>query len=236
MSQYDISLCASAIRVQDWKVFYTSTQQNNCRVEVVFVGDVMPDFDLPGNFKFIYSPVKPAQCWEAALRAASGRYISLTADDAEYAPNSLDNMVKFMDSRFNNKIIGSFQTIENGHLITKDHTFKGKIMAPFFVFKKDYYNYIGGADRRFIGGMFENDIIMRVHADGGDVQICEDAFVKVDHLFKHNGKSPQNECHFTYSFPLLESLWVDVNNRTDKLQPFDDRDLTRVSQGEKGRW
>lgn len=236
MSEYDISLCASAIRIQDWQSFYKSTQQNNCKVEIVFVGDVMPNFDLPDNFKFIYSPVKPAQCWETALRAASGRYISLTADDAEYTPGSLDNMVRFMNSRFNKKSVGSFQTIENGHLITSDHQYKGKLMAPFFVFNKDYYAALGGADRRFIGGMFENDIIMRVHEDGGVVEICSDAYVSVEHLKKHNGNSPQNECHFSYSFPLFESLWIDVNKRTDKLQPFDDRNLTRITQGEKGKW
>jgi hypothetical protein len=233
---YDISLCASAIRIQDWRSFYKSTQQNNCKVEIVFVGDVMPNFDLPDNFRFIYAPVKPAQCWEAALRTASGRYISLTADDAEYTPGSLDKMVQFMDSRFNIKIVGSFQTIENGHLITSDHQYKGKLMAPFFVFKKCYYYYIGGADQRFIGGMFENDIIMRVHEDGGKVEICPDAYVSVDHLKKHNGTSPQNECHFTHSFPLFESLWVDADKRTDKLQPFDNKDLTRISQGERGKW
>lgn len=236
MPEYDISLCASAVRPWLWKEFYYSTLSNNMRVEIVFVGDVMPEYDLPDNFKFIYSPVKPAQCWEIAIRKASGRYISLTADDAEYTEGSLDKMVKYMDSRFNNKIVGSFQTIENGHLITSDHQYKGKLMAPFFVFKKDYYTYIGGADKRFIGGMFENDIIMRVHEDGGNVHICQDAFVKVDHLFKHDGKSRQNEFHFNYSFPLFESLWVDLEHRTDALQPFDDKDIMRITQGEKGYW
>ena len=236
MFEYDISLCASAIRIKDWQLFYKSIQMNNCKVEVIFVGDVIPDYDLPDNFKFTYSPVKPAQCWEAALRMAKGRYISLTADDAEYTPSSLDKMVQFMDSRFNNKIVGSFQTIENGHLITSDHKYKGKLMAPFFVFKKQYYEYIGGADKRFIGGMFENDIIMRVHADGGSVEVCNDAFVKVDHLLKHNGTSPQNECHFNYSFPLFESLWIDADKRSDELQPFYDKDLIRITQGERGKW
>lgn len=236
MSQYDISLCASAIRVKDWQTFYKSTQQNSCKVEVVFVGDVVPDFDLPENFKFIYAPVKPAQCWEAAIRKSSGRYVSITADDAEYIAGSLDVMVNFMDSRFNDKIVGTFQTIENGFLITSDHKFKDKIMAPFFVFKRSYYDYIGGADKRFIGGMFENDIIMRVYEDGGSVEICKEAFVSVDHLKKHNATSPQCEFHFNYSFPLLESLWVDVNKRTDELQPFDDRDLIKITQGEKGYW
>lgn len=236
MSNYDISLCASAIRVNDWLSFYKSTQENNCKVEVVFVGDVIPDFDLPVNFRFIYAPVKPVQCWEASLREGSGRYVSLTADDAEYTPGSLDKMVKFMDSRFNNKVVGAFQTIENGHLITSDHKYKGKLMAPFFVFNRWYYDYIGGADKRFIGGMFENDIIMRVHEDGGKVEICEDAYVSVDHLKKHNGTSPQNEFHFQYSFPLFESLWVDANKRKDALQPFNKKDLTRITQGEKGNW
>lgn len=232
----DISLCASAVRPNLWKEFYNSLASNSCSYEVVFVGDVAPDYDLPDNFKFFYSPVKPTQCWEAAIRLSKGRYVSITADDAEYRDGSLDKMVKFMDSRFNNKCVGSFQTIENGNLITNDHMYKGKRMAPFFVFRRDYYNYLGGADRRFIGGMFENDIIMRVYEDGGDVQVCEDSFVSVDHIRKHNATSKSCDWHWKYSFPLLEELWVIADKRKDGVQEIVDKDILKYSQGEKGDW
>lgn len=232
----DISLCASANRPHLWKQFCQSTIGVKCNVEIVFVGDVMPDFDLPDNFKFYYSPVKPTQCWEAAIRNSTGRYISITADDAEYTDGSIDNMVSFMDTRSDHKIVGSFQTIENGNLITNDHVFKGKRMAPFFVFNRKYYEYIGGADKRFIGGMWENDVIMRVHQDGGSVEICQNAFVSVDHLAKHNATSRSCEWHWKYSLPLLESLWVDPNKRSDQLQPIEDDKILKLSQGEKGYW
>lgn len=236
MLRPDISLCASAVRPHLWKDFYKSTLDNNLKVEIIFVGDVLPDFELPYNFKFHHSPVKPTQCWEAAIREATGRYISITADDAEYTPGSLDNMVKFMDTRFRSNIVGSFQTIENGNLITNDHMYKDKRMAPFFVFNRDYYTYIGGADRRFIGGMWENDVIMRVHEDGGEVQVCENAFVSVDHLKKHNATSRSCEWHFQYSFPLLEKLWENPDKRLDVVQEIDDKDILKFSQGEKGYW
>lgn len=232
----DISLCASAVRIKDWKVFYKSIIPNNVKVEVVFVGDVLPDFDLPDNFKFFYAPVKPTQCWEAAIRHSTGRYVSITADDAEYRPGSLDEMVNFMDTRFNNKIVGAFETVENGTLITNDHFYKGKRMAPFFVFKREYYKYIGGADRRFIGGMWENDVIMRVHQDGGMIEVCDMAFVEVNHLLKHNATSKSCEWHWKYSFPLLEALWQDPEKRTDALQEIDDRNILKFSQGERGDW
>ena len=236
MFKPDISLCASAVRPHLWMDFYNSTKANSINVEIVFVGDSIPDFDLPDNFKFLYSPVKPAQCWEAAIRNSTGRYISITADDAEYTKNSLDNMVSFMDSMPDTKHVGAFQTIENGSLITNSHQYKGKVMAPFFVFNKDYYKHIGGVDRRFIGGMWENDIIMRVHQDGGKIKICENAFVSVDHLRKHNATSRSCEWHWKYSWPLFESLWVNLEKRKDDLQPIIDEDILRFSQGEKGYW
>lgn len=236
MLQPDISLCASAVRPHLWKDFYKSIVNNSCRVEVVFVGDAIPDFDLPYNFKFYYSPVKPTQCWEAAIRHSTGRYISITADDAEYLPGSLDNMVKFMDTRFNHKSVGAFQTVENGTLITNDHTFMGKRMAPFFVFDRKYYEFIGGADRRFIGGMWENDVIMRVHQDGGLVEICENAAVTVEHLKKHNGTSRSCEWHWKYSWPLLNKLWENPDKRLDDLEPILDHDILKYSQSEKGYW
>lgn len=232
----DISLCASAVRIKDWKSFYKSTVNNNCKVEIVFVGDVLPDFDLPHNFKYYYAPVKPTQCWEAAIRLSEGRYVSITSDDAEYTPNSLDNMVRFMDTRFNNKTVGSFQTIENGNLITNDHMYKGKRMAPFFVFNRQYYQDIGGADARFIGGMFENDLIMRVHQDGGSVEVCDNSYVSVDHLLKHNATSKSCEWHWKYSFPLLESLWEDPDKRKDDVIRIYDRNILKYSQSEKGDW
>lgn len=232
----DISLCASANRPHLWKSFYKSIVLNNSNIEVVFVGDVIPDFDLPHNFKFYFSPVKPTQCWEAAIRLSTGRYISITADDAEYKPGSIDHMVNFMDTRFDRKVVGSFETIENGSLITKDHFYKNKRMAPFFVFNRDYYNFIGGADKRFIGGMWENDVIMRVHQDKGYVDVCDQSFVMVDHILKHNATSKSCEWHWKYSFPLLESLWNDPDNRKDSLDPILDKDILKFSQGERGDW
>lgn len=236
MLRPDISLCASAVRPNLWKLFYTSIVNNNCSIEVIFVGDQIPDFDLPHNFKYHFSVVKPAQCWESAIRMSTGRYVSITADDAEYKDGSIDNMVKFMDTRFNNKCVGSFQTIENGNLITNDHMYKEKRMAPFFVFNRDYYEYLGGADARFIGGMWENDLIMRVHQDGGEVAVCDNAYVSVDHLKKHNGTSKSCDWHWKYSFPLLEELWVDKDKRKDELVPFIDKDILKYSQNMKGDW
>lgn len=236
MSNPVISLCASAVRVKDWKAFYRSTVNNSIPYEVVFVGDVQPDFDLPRNFHWHYSKAKPTQCWEAAIRLSRGKYISITADDAEYADGSLDSAVRFMDTRFNHRTVGAFQTIENGTLITDSHFYKEKRMAPFFIFNRGYYTYLGGADKRFIGGMWENDVIMRVWEDGGSVEKVDNAFVSVDHLRKHNATSKSCEWHWKYSFPLLESLWVNKDKRTDPVQEFDDKDILRLSQGEKGDW
>ena len=236
MSKIDISLCASANRPRLWEDFFNSLKENKCNYEVIFVGDVIPEVDLPDNFKFYYSPVKPTQCWESAIRLSTGKYISITADDAEYIPGSLDGMVDFMNSQENIKTVGAFHTIENGTLITTDHNYKGKQMAPFFVFNREYYKYLGGADIRYIGGMWENDVIMRVYEDGGDVKICDTAIVSVDHLRKHNATSKSCEWHWKYSFPLLEEMWVDPERRKDKLIPFVDKDILLYSQGDKGDW
>lgn len=237
MLQYEISLCASAVRPHLWKDLINSAKQNNdIAYEIVLVGDVRPDFELPNNIKYLYSPVKPAQCWEAAIRNSSGRYVSITADDAEYLPFSIKNMVDFMDRQESKKTIGAFQTIENGHLITDSHFYKGKRMAPFFVFDRNYYFEIGGVDRRFIGGMWENDIVMRVHQDGGSVAICENAFVSVEHLKKHNATSRSCEWHWKYSWPLFERLWENPDKRADELQKLDDENILEFSQDEKGYW
>ena len=78
MSKPVFSVCFSAIRNNLYKSFYDSLSavHGSCPpFEVIFVGDNPPTEPMPDNFKYIYSKVKPAQCTEIAVRAATGDFI-----------------------------------------------------------------------------------------------------------------------------------------------------------------
>lgn len=226
-----ISLVASANRTEWWMRFYNSLLGNKVPFEVIFVGNVKPNFELPENFKFIYATVKPAQCYQIGFWAAQGELIHWTADDANYnhpqlnCPNSLDiacSHWRDMENRFGNdkKSIVSFRPIEDGGDVWSFHHFFGgwphtPTMAPFALVHRKYLSEPGtGYDRRFVSGQSENDVVMRVLEDGGRVEVCMSAFLYVHHRQVHprdpNTGKEVNKFRAWYNTDrdILEQAWV----------------------------
>ena len=76
-----ISLLCSGIRINNWLKIYDTLKLNKTNFEIVFVGSKKPNFQLNKNIKYIFSTVKPTQCWEIALRNCSGEFVMYIADD-----------------------------------------------------------------------------------------------------------------------------------------------------------
>jgi hypothetical protein len=217
--------------------FYESLRGNTIPYEVIFVGNVRPNFPLPANFKHIYTTVKPAQCYEIGFRAATGELIHWTADDADYhCPahvlpvgqdcfDPLDRAYKLyqdMEARYNHdtKSVVAFRPIEDGGDVYKFHHFFGgwphtPAMAPFALINREYFvNRLGGYDRRFVSGQSENDVVMRVYEDGGRVEQSMDAFLYVHHRQVHprdpNTGREDNKFRKWYNTDrdVLEAAWV----------------------------
>ena len=172
-----ISLIASAHRTKDWLDFYNSIR-TNIPFEVIFVGEKPPNFALPSNFTYIYSPVKPTQCAEIALRCAEGELISWTADDAEYELNALDKVYDLYKKECNYKCMISFRIIEQDlsgklHDKTDIHYCAGLKAIPFGTISKKFIDEIGGYDLNFIAGQCENDMVLRGYAAGGYIKIVD---------------------------------------------------------------
>ena len=96
---------------------------------------------------------------------------------------------------------------------------------------------MGGIDKNFIAIMWDSDIAMRVHALGGDV-ILSDVYLEED-SDKAAGSELCNE-FWEHDRGLLESLWTENGkvhlHRTKPLEPFDDQNILKASQGPRGRW
>src|SRR3990167_1198816 len=227
-----ISLVASATRVEWWKRFYDSCTKNRINWEVIFVGDKKPVHCFPPNFKHIYATCKPAQCYQIGFWAAQGELVSWTADDADYndpsleCPDSLDRAYNHwleMEKRYHHdkKSIVAFRPVEDGADLWESNQFffgwkETPMMAPFALIHRDYFlNKLGGYDRRFISGQSENDVVMRVYQDGGRLEVAQDAKLAVHHRQVHlrdaNPKKKKNgKFREWYSFDreLLENFWV----------------------------
>jgi hypothetical protein len=247
-----ISLFASAIRTKDWPAFMNSLDGNECEYEVVFCGPDNGGYTHP-KLKFIQSTVKPAQCYEIALRACTGDLVHWTADDAVYSPKCLDEIIKFWEKINNPKAIISVQTKESGHFnVMRTHRFfagfnPSPIMAPLGVMSRTYLKELGNISSKYICGQYENDIVLRVMQDGGTVELfLDDHYVDLDHKNKHDPSVNKFFEGYAADRVTLEKSWYgDWNKhdwpegplvRYDTHVPFSATNLKTVSQEPKGIW
>ena len=216
MAEYKISLVASAIRPQVWKSFFDSLKGNHYPIEVVFVGDVRPDFELPPFVNYIYATVKPSQCYEIGFIAAKGELVGWTADDAVYSHvnnNNLDILYDFYKSFNNRNIVVGQRPIEDNRDVFKNHYLFGKhpetpYMLPFGFMDRELFHELGGYDKRFVCGQAENDMVMRVYEIGGKVELCMDAYVQVHHTQVHQGARQEFRKWYPQDRVRLELCWV----------------------------
>jgi hypothetical protein len=261
---YHISLIASAVRVQLYNLFLKSLEGTTVKVEVVFAGNRPPECELysPDNVSFKYiktANIKPAQCYEIARRAATGEVIVWVADDCEFPNDVIGKAYRYWKNKHDEKIVLSIQTKETGYNVPQCalfdmnvHRFFGgrintPLMAPLGMISRKFLQEIGGFDRRYICGQYENDVVMRVIGVGGFVRIFggPDCFIDIDHLGKSwlIGESSNNDDFlnrpFAKGYPqdraILESSWADGFNRVlqerrDAFKPYDGRDILTKTQ------
>lgn len=213
-----ISLIASSVRPHLWESCFESLKSNTIRYNVVFAGNITPDVYEPFQqkykfFKYIQTGnIKPAQCYQVALKNACGFYIMWIADDCEFSENALDKIYAKAGSIGRNGIL-SVKTNEDGkHNDLDDHRFFSEnkntpLMAPLGVMSRGDLSELGGFDRRFVSGQYENDVVMRALARGGKVVKFEDACVDIEHLKKH-GSSTKFWTSYDHDRKILEDTWV----------------------------
>ena len=258
-----ISIFASTIRPRLWTSFFKSLESTTEEYEVVFAGpinnviikdktiglvytnkseDHLEKYFMKenGNFTFIKTGnIKPAQCYEIARRACVGETISWSADDCEYSPDCFGKSYRYWKSLDNNKAALSIQTIEDGYRYDmKQHSYIGfnkntPLMAPICLMSKNYMDGLGGFDKRFQCGQYENEAICRVHADGGGVLIFDEGECIIDHS-KH-GKEHRFRIGYTQDRKVLENSWGKTGEavhtgRLNKFEPYEDSDLLTKSQ------
>lgn len=191
-----ISLIASSVRPWLWDEFFRSLN-GNISYEVVFSGNltqfqVRPYLEKYPMLKYIYTAdcISPAQCYEISRRFATGVLIFWCCDDAELSPVLLDNVYDFYQELPKKSLVSIKTREDNLETELDDHRFFGfnresPIMAPLGVISRKYLDSLGGFDRRYLAGQWENKCAMMVYEDGGDVVKYEDGCVFIEHLKKH---------------------------------------------------
>lgn len=202
-----VSLFASANRPEIWLDLFKSLENTSVTWEVVFAGPVnygrIPKELIPlllrQQFRYIQTEnIKPAQCYEIARRHCTGEAVVWIADDCEFPNNVIGKAYEYWRSQNNDKLILSLQTKESGYdckdgklFPMHEHTFfsgmpETPLMAPICLMSRSFLEELGGLDKRYICGQYENDIVMRAYQNGGKVEIFGDetCYVDIDHLRK----------------------------------------------------
>lgn len=265
MENPKVSLFASAVRPKIWESFLKSLEGTSVPYEVIFAGNATgfyKEFPYLLNYKFKYistENIKPSQCYEIARRACTGETVVWVADDCEFPNNVIGKAYDYWKSRNNERLILSIQTKESGYNLPQGalfnmnlHRFFGgrlnsPLMAPLGMMSRAFLDYLGGIDRRYVCGQYENDFVMRAYAVGGSVEIFggEDCFIDIDHLGKSYliGESKTENDFLRRPFAkgynidrqVLEGSWA-LGAKTvsavqlDEFEPFEDKNIRIKSQ------
>ncbi len=230
MSEVKISLFGSCVRPHLWKEFLDSLKGSKYKYEVVFAGFIDEALSTPflseyPEFKYIKTEnIKPAQCYEVARRNCIGDLVMWIADDCRFSDGFVDKVVDYWYSLNNIKAVISCKTNENGQNETMlNHRFFGRnqntpLMAPLGVMSRQYLQTLGGFDRRFICGQYENQCVCMVLADGGKVYLYEDVCVEIDHKNKHGSRN-NFWSGYNQDREQLENSWV-IGGYKDNPKPL----------------
>ncbi len=257
--EIDISLIGAAHRTQYWIEFYQSIK-TNLKFEIIFVSDKHKDRILPPEFKWIYSTVKPSQCYEIALREAKGEVVNITSDDTTYNPYCFDEAYKIYKANDYKTMVG-FQWYEGwGELgnTTKLHhlfwrTSYGK-EAGFWnkkpglckntpmvmvcgLMSRQFIEELGRLDRRFICSQGDTDLQLRAYIAGSKLIFSEKSIAYNDiskHGTENNFRGPMGD----FDNRIIASLYVKNKKitgiRSGPVEPYEDKDLLTISQSNKG--
>jgi hypothetical protein len=221
-----ISVIATAIHTEFWQKLYADLSKNNTiPFEIVFVGNVKPNFTLPNNFIHIYSDAKPSQCLETAARNAHGAYVMITADDVEVPPEMLNSMYYFLRRMYSDKAIVSarFSDTADGPPVDKLLVFDTRnpdspVLGVNTIIKRSVWKEMGGIDRRFFAFKGDLDLQMRIYQAGGYLFLVPDVIAR-------EKPRPGPRLVNTYSkhdSDILYSFWVlpDGSSSKKRLQDF----------------
>jgi hypothetical protein len=240
-----ISFIAPSHRTHLWKSWCDSVI-TNLDWEAIFVSDVEPKSEeIPNipNFKYIISPVKPAQCFEIAYRNSTGDFMVWCGDDVMFSAYALDQAYNFYKSFYDYKVMSIFRFYEDGHEATQYHTlpWDDKVqLACTALINKKVIDEVGGlADCTFVTGHWDADLMMRIYANGGHGYVNPLACAYEPHIAFHKKEANFAEC-WRNELAYFTQLWS-VNgkttfNRQVPFVPYVDNNILTVSQGITGHW
>jgi hypothetical protein len=233
----DISAYMTSIRPYRWMKIHEMLSKTGLSFEIVIVGPIEADFELPPEIKFYKSNLKPSQCQHTAGMLCQSDKMLQIVDDINYEDGGIksmyDTLVKYDDAMSTCRY----------YLNNEDFSLKQNIaglVIPYLpllpvcgMFHRQAFLDAGGIDRRFLGVMGELDLYMRM-SQLGYKTIFVDFICNENTEFQVKDQSSLCNKFWPVDRPAMVNLWSTDGNlylvRNDIVRKYSNIDLLTVEQ------
>lgn len=202
-----LSMVVSTNKTTFWHRFCESLSQNDCEIEVVFVGPVGRDRGkLPVPVRFIDIDVNAALCWEIGARSCNCDLLGLAADDCVFTPGYLDAVVREASKAHDRHDMFTARYVHNNVDQLPGQRFLSVQTMPVlpvggFTYMETHRE-LGGIDRRFNAVLWDTDLYAHMYQLGGRATLLDDHLChevnNISKLFVENHAADRQ---------TIESLW-----------------------------
>jgi hypothetical protein len=233
----DISAYMTSIRPYLWIGLHEMLSKTNLKFEMVIVGPIEPDFELPPEIKFFKSNLKPSQCQHTAATLCKGDMLLQIVDDLEYQDGGINAMYEAVKNDRNSMATCIFFEDNNDSRLKQNMQGEVNDSIPLLpvcgLYPREAYKKIGGIDRRFLGVMGELDLYMRLSVAGYKT-IFVDYICNENTHFQRKDSSSLCGKYFGIDRPVVVDLWFKDGSyslvRNDIVREYSDIDLLTIEQ------
>ena len=260
-----VSVFLAGRRQHLWENLYNSlTKNNDVNFEFIISGPVYPKFELPKNFKFLYSSTKPFQSVQLSRLHCQGETIVHIADDCRFSPHYLDilyerykeqdnykavTMPNFWDIRGSShktdeevtNMMNSIDMNTNNFLKLIPNEPNAPMAHVGGLMSNKFASEIGSFDNRYVIRFADLDFQMRAFYMGAKTIYCKEAWLmEIEDISKDATPGGYDDWNlflrmwFNNSIQTLNNLF---KVRPDEVHSYiDDGTLHCTNQGTKDTW
>ena len=252
-----IGVYCTSKKPEYWEKLYNSLSQNKTEFNLCITGPNPPIHDLPKNFKYIQTNVKPTQCFFIAACNTDGDLLYQIGDDMTFTPGLLDSLANTSQTYHKNIIVATTRhgTITNQFAIyeldpeTKQTNYLDQIKFPIpypacpMMYRETFMNI--GIDKGYLGIWWGMDIACELFFSRRG-QIVIDYNHNIEEYDVTNNE-PRLTDYTRADYAYWLCMWTQVIDgkfqpRERRLQPIEplvySSDVLTVSQGitDPSRW
>lgn len=232
-----ISAYMTSIRPYRWMRIHEMLSKTGLSFEIVIVGPIEADFELPEEILFFKSSLKPSQCQHTAAALCSGEYLLQIVDDIDYQDGAIEAMYQKVSEVDN--VMATCHYFWNGQDYTLFQNTAGQnlpdlpLLPVCGMFPRQAFLDAGGIDKRFLGVMGELDLYMRMSQLGYKTVFVE--FICNENTeFQNKDQSSLCSKFWPHDRPILIDLWSTNGQfyliRNDIVRKYTNENLLTIEQ------